>query len=133
MCSPQELLDRSHAMLLRGGEDRFAKRNRFEVVAAADLRLGGVFHGAQELCHGADECIGEPDFSPPRLQPVARLLLRLEVERERCAGGIAGPTDGAACQAVGSIDAPANEVVVLSSFARGACPNIVPTRGPAAS
>src|SRR5437879_529543 len=117
-------------MLLGRGEYRLAERDRLDVVAAADLRLDAIFDCAQELGHRADEGIGEPHFRPARRQPTWPLL-RGEIERAWRLGGVARPTDGAAREAVGPFDAPANGDVALGTFARGAGPDVVPARGPA--
>src|SRR5262249_30200687 len=57
-------------MFPRRREHRFAQGDGLEVIAAADLGFDIVFQGAQELGHGADEGVGEPDFLPARLEPV---------------------------------------------------------------
>ena len=64
----EKLAHRGDAMLRRGGEDRLAERDRLEVVAAADFRLGAVLDRDEQLCHRADEGVGEPDFVPARLR-----------------------------------------------------------------
>src|SRR5262249_46410666 len=45
----QELLHRRHPVLARPRLDGGAQGERFEVIAAADLRLGAVLQRAQEL------------------------------------------------------------------------------------
>src|SRR5262249_10247914 len=109
-------------MLLSRGVNRFAQRDRLQVVAAGDFRLDAVFESAQELRDGADEGLGEPGFGPARRKPVAGLLLGGEIERARCVGGVARPADGAAGQAFRPLDTPADVDVALGALAGGAGP-----------
>src|SRR5207244_10350609 len=78
------------------------------------------------------ECIRKPHFLPTWLEPIAWLLFGREVERTRRSRRVAWPTDGAAGEAVGPFDAPADADVTLRAFAGWAGPDVVPRRCPAA-
>src|SRR5262245_48500893 len=92
----EDLLHRHHPMLACPGVDGLAEGNRFEVVASADFGLRVVLDRAEELRHGADEGVREPDLLPARRDPAPGLPLGAEIERAWRACRVVRPTDGAA-------------------------------------
>src|SRR6266540_6993639 len=112
-------------MLLRGGEDRLTECNGFQIIPTANLRLLLVFQSTQQLGHGADEGVGKPDFLPARLEPVAGLLFRREVQCARRSGRVTWPTDGTARQAFGPLDTPAEVDIALGTFPRRPGPDVI--------
>ena len=112
------------------GEDGRTQGQRFEIVPAADLGLGAVFQGTQQLGHRADESVRKPDFRPARLDPLIRSVPRRVVECAGHAGRIAGPADGAAHHAVGPLDTPVNADVGGTSLTARPGPDVIPTASP---
>src|SRR4051812_8330470 len=104
-------------MLAGADQHGLTQRDGFEVVASANLRLTPFFEGAQELGHGADEGIREPDLRPARSDPGLRLLVRAVAECAGRAGRIPGPADCAAGQPLRSLDTPMNSKVAGTPLA----------------
>src|SRR5205823_4423587 len=127
--SIQKLAHRRDAMLRRRSEDRLAQRQRFEIVATADLRFGPLFERTEQLGHRADESIGKPHLIPARLYPLAGAARRRVVECAGDARGISGPADRAAGHALGALDPPANADVRGSALPCWTGPDVVPGRG----
>src|SRR5262249_44366999 len=125
----EELVYSRHPMLEGRGEDGLAQGDRFQVVAAADLRLRDVLQGAEQLRHRADEGVREPHLVPARRHPLARLAARGVVEGAGSARGVARPADGAAGQSLGALDAPADADVGGAPLARRPGPDVVPGTG----
>src|SRR5579859_2783292 len=105
---------------------RINECHRFQIIFATERWLVSAFQCDQQVGHWADEGIREPDVVPSGLIPLTLITGGCEVQRGGRARGIAGPADGAARQALGAFDAPADADVGCRAFERGAGPYVVP-------
>lgn len=97
-----------------------------QVSSSGDFRFAILFKCAQQLGHGPDEGIGEPDGIPVWLMPGALVCGGGIAERAGCASGVVWPADGSECQSCRTFDSPADTDVAAAAFASGSGPDIIP-------
>ena len=100
-----------------------------QVASSGNFRFAILFECAQQLGHGADEGVGEPDGIPVWLVPGALIVDGGVAECAGCASGVVRPADGSQCQSCRSFDSPADSDVAAAAFASGSGPDIIPDGG----